>query len=248
MNYIIAIVLLLLFVPIKVIYVIFALALFLIPHKKITTLQKRKLLIIGGSFLIIALSIFLKIRGHEIMRVLSGSNADPRSEAGMLGTAYSLSWVIHHPYNTFLVFCRTLIINTDRYITKCFIGENYDAYVPSVIIFPVISIYLIISMASTHVIRRDRYLRITAASIFFIGSFFVFSVFLFIFSVPDLSRIGEIGGVQGRYFLPFVILILFFLKKKIEIKEKTLQKLFIALLFFTMLSILFKMSGIITNL
>lgn len=249
LNYFIAAILLLLFVPIKVIYIVFGAALFLLPHKEVSARQKRKLIIYGCIFLAIVLGIFLKIRGHEIMLILSGNNADPRSDAGMMGTSYSLTEVIKHPYSILLVLFKTLIINMDKYITKSFVGENYDTYVPSGITFIIIFLFLILSQKTAKLMNTDRKTKVISCSIFLFGVFFVFIVFLFIFSVPDLTGVGEISGVQGRYFLPFMILVPFLMQKRKMVTDRLKTKrIFEALLLFSLFSDLCKMSGIMINL
>ncbi len=194
-----------LLVPIKYVYAPIVLSVLLIQRDK---WPKWMLFFIGiGSLLSIVLLYVL--RGNEIVRYLTTNSMDVRGMSDVSGyeLSYTLSYVINNPVKVFLVFFNTVVNNLDSYIIKSIIGEFYSSYVPGGIIYFVLALFIIIMATSISDHNYSKYkhnfglMLCTMVIIILI----IFAAFLFTFSQIDNNYVGQIGGMQGRYFIPVFI-------------------------------------------
>lgn len=190
------------FVPVKLIYGIIGLAVLIIPKPKWS--NKRLVYGCGAALFAVAAVMFIA-RGAEAIAVLTTNTMDTRGIGGAEPDSYTLGWVLNHPFSTFLVYGKTVIQNTDMYITKGFLGDFYYQFVPDFIIPIVIALFLMLMMSALDSGTVDRRYRQVSRMIFLIGVLAVLSAFLFVFTNISKDGTGIIGGVQGRYFLPFLI-------------------------------------------
>lgn len=196
----------LLFAPIKFIYVLIALMVLVIPREKIAIRHKKKAIALAGVVVLLIIAVLIIARGDEVMAFLGSSNFDANSDAARAGMTYSPAYVLQHPMKVMLVFIHTIIANFESYVVMGVIGENYAEYVPSFILVVMILLCVAV-MAGTgwnlEVLRSEK--RVSWL-VFAFGVLSVLAAFLFLFSAPDSDSIGLITGVQGRYFLPFMII------------------------------------------
>lgn len=197
--------LLLLFAPIKYIYITIGLVVFLIPFSQ---WKNRKLFSISIISIIIISVVMLITRGDEVFSLIFSSTMDTRGDGGdPSAVSYTISWVIHHPIDTVLVFVKTFIEKTETFVVKGVIGEFYNSYVPTFVTFLVIVTVILLLFVSTNNITINNSDRIKAGLIFIVGSLGVYVAFMFLYSVVSQTGIGTIDGMQGRYFVPFLILL-----------------------------------------
>lgn len=196
---------LVLFAPIKYVYITLGLAVLFIPF---TQWKNRKLFIASIVSIIAMFIVMMVTRGEEALSYIFSSKMDTRGISGNSEVvSYTFSWVIHHPIDTVLVFVKTYIDKTEAFVTKGVTGEFYNSYVPSFIsgmIIVVFALLLFVAMGKIVVSKSDR---IKAVSIFIVGCLSVYVAFMFLYSVVSPSGIGTIDGMQGRYFVPFIILL-----------------------------------------
>lgn len=200
-NLIILFSVLILVAPVKAVYIVMALSILFISFQK----WKDKKLIYGcGISVFIAFAVMMVIRGHEIIAALTSNAMDLRA-MGDGTSSYTVQWIVRHPLNTFLVFIHTGILNTDEYLTKEIAGEFLIDYVPSFLIAGIGLAFVIILMTcleNSMVGKRER----TIAGVLFVtGCLTILTAFLFVYTNVSKDGIGYIGGVQGRYFIPFLI-------------------------------------------
>ena len=196
---------LLAFVPVKYIYVMMALAVFIIPFSQ---WKNRRLLWGCGAasgVLIVAMAVS---RGPEIVSYLTSANMDVRGRlADGSSRHYTLGWVFQHPVYVILVFCKTFIQYSDKFLTKSMVGEFYNTYVPTFLTASFIIVFgllMITNIETGEVCRKCRYV---AALIVLLGCAAVYGAFLFVYSNIADPMIGMVEGMQGRYFLPYFIFI-----------------------------------------
>lgn len=193
-------VILVLFAPIKYVYVVLGLAVLLIPRRH---WKKRLVLPILGIFLAVAAAMLL-LRGREFIGLLTTGQRDTRSNAYVNGLeAYTIGYVVRHPLNTLLVFLNTLITKTQSFADRMVSGELYTTLPVLIMVCGIVLVGLIFAcgMRGMHFRKRER---AYAAVIFILGCAAVYAAFLFVYSGIPASGIGVIDGMQGRYFLPFL--------------------------------------------
>jgi uncharacterized membrane protein len=235
-----------LMVPVKFIYFVMVFSVLLIPKEKISLKHKKAALLIGAVAIGAVAVLLFATRGDEVIAFL-GNHVDNRSDALTTGTSYSLPWVIRHPGEVFLVFGNTLITYLPKYIGKCFVGDNFDSYVPSFYDAIIIILFIIIICGSTargYLTKRDK---AVSAGVFILGSLAVLGSFLFLYSVPGTDRIGLIEGVQGRYFLPYLICLPYVFGGKIRISDQNKTFVVAGMVLCTAMTILCRFAGIILS-
>jgi len=191
-----------LFVPVKIIYIVMAMLIFLISKDK----WKDKRLIYGTGIAIVCAAVLIFIvKGQEIIALLTSSMMDTRGIGNAAANSYTIGWVMKHPVKTGLIIIHTVIMYFDKYISKGITGEFFSTYVPSFLIAILILFLGLVMMSTIKTESREKQLRIFMWINFAIGCLSVFMTFLFAYNNISDNQIGIIEGVQGRYFLPFMI-------------------------------------------
>gem|GEM_PF-1457501 len=212
----------LLFVPIKYIYVVLGLMFFAIPLRKKTS---RKLKISAAVMITTVLMIALAARGREVLELLSTMTDTRGHEQGLSGEPYTLGWVLQNPGQTFQILGKSLFRGSDVYLQKLFIGEQNNSYVP--VLLTMITGFAAAFLLGEGLAEGDSSDKITADRIssrrriravsgltLVLGCLSVFGAFLLLYSYRNEGVIGIISGVQGRYFLPYMLLIPLALARK----------------------------------
>lgn len=193
-------VIMLLFVPVKYVYVVLGLSIVLIPRRH----WKRKTVLLILIIIILAAAIMLIMRGQEFAEVLTSSRMDTRSNAYVTGQqSYTLGYVAHHPLNTLLVYINTMLRKTQDFADRIISGELYTPLPNLVFVIGLVLIFLIFSCGTRNMEFSNRD-KIFAGIIFLLGCIAVYTAFLFVFSGVSSGGIGVIDGMQGRYLLPLL--------------------------------------------
>lgn len=221
-----------LFAPIKMIYMILGLLFVAIPLRK---WKNKKQVVIAAAAMFTGTIIALRSRLQEAMSLLLTASTDTRGlKQGLNGEPYTLGWVVHNLPYTYQVFLKTFLNNCGVILEKIAIGEWYYSLVPTGIVFGILAV-LFLSLLLTFESSQNvgmvnnmpwKRLRVFAAIAFGIGVFMIMATFLFSYSYRPNYGIGEISGVQGRYFLPLLILVPFLFsnsfREKVHIKHDAL--------------------------
>ena len=218
-------VVLLAFVPVKYIYVTIALTVFVIPFS-----QWKDKRLLGGCVLavVVLVATMAMIRGPEILSYLTSSNMDVRGRlADGTSNHYTVGWVLHHPGYVMMVYCKTAIQYTDRFITKGMVGEFFNLYVPTFLTAAVIVIFGLLMLTNNETDSVCSKCRLKSILILVLGCAAVYSAFLFIYSNITEPVIGTVEGMQGRYFIPFLIFLplIFYSKRITEFLQKGKDKI-----------------------
>jgi uncharacterized membrane protein len=202
-------ILLVLFAPIKYVYVIIGLTVLFIPKKQLK--NKGAVITLFASF-IFAVVVMVMARGKEVFSYLFSNSMDTRGvDTSKSYVPYTLRWTAHHPLQTVLVYVHTFLDNTVTFISKGTTGEFYSGYVPSFLAILVLAIFVIsmlIAVKEDNFTKKDR---TKAVWIFILGCFTIYTAFLFLYSTVSDNGIGIIGGMQGRYFIPYLIFVPLFM-------------------------------------
>lgn len=204
--------LLLAFAPIKYIYVLLAMIVLAIPGRK---WNNRRMLIaaivVGG----IGVIVVLRSRLAEAVQLLMTSQSDIRGlEQGLTGTSYTVGYCIRHPLEIALVFARTFYTDLETMIERLLVGEFYSGYVPAylTVILGILFMMLLLMATRASLEGRNHTGRGTLTAwiyrgVFLLGVLAIYGSFLFLYSYYNEGQIGLISGVQGRYFLPLLLLL-----------------------------------------
>lgn len=249
----------LLLVPIKYVYVFLVLSILLIPKRK----WPKWIIAFVGIGIVIVIVLLYAFRGREIYRYLATESMDTRgmtNDSMQDGSGYELSYtfsyVLTNPYRVFLVFINTLISNIDEYIVNCIGGEFYTSYVPETITYLTLMIFLVVMATSVggNLYLEDKKIFIVASSILFLVCITIFAAFLFTFSQINNSVIGQISGIQGRYFIPvFICFPLVMHSKKLRnwlvnssFGDNYSYKLIVVIAVLSIISFIFKSVGLLS--
>ncbi len=202
---------LIMFAPIKGIYVLLGFTIMLIPRSQ----WKDKRLVWGCAGIIVMACVFLVLaRGQELYSMLTSDAMDPRGVVDESADSYTLRYIIRNPIAIFLTFIKTFIVTTEEFLYKSIGGEFYSGYVPSVLVAIGLLIVLLLVFIAVPEIIVEKKEKIISVAIIFIGCLSVYGSFLFIFSQIPQEGIGIIGGMQARYFIPFMVLLPFAVKNE----------------------------------
>lgn len=238
------VILMLAFIPLKFIYFNFVLCLFLIrPYQ--WKVRNRKLFI-AGIIIVIALGIAIvaAARGNEILTFLGEGGFDSRTENDST-TTYSLAWAVHHPARMILLYLKSIYDSGAELFIDTFVGDNYQGYIPSVLAVGIMTAFFIAVGGDAAAVsgRRSRAVFIL---ILVTGILIVMTSFVFVYSTRPESGIGIIAGMQGRYFIPYLICLPFIIRPHKWITDHGEPALYL-LTAMTMISILARFTGIIMN-
>lgn len=193
----------LLMVPVKYVYAVLGLWMLVLGRR----LLKNKKLIAGfaaGGILVILAMIW--IRGAEAWEIATTSLMDYR--AGGAGSAYTIGYMARHPGTIILVLLHTFFRQVQTLATCMITGEFYSRYVPEVLTVILLAVFLVLLVTALPKKPSGR-VRILACIVMLVGTALVNVAFLLLYSTHDEHMIGEAAGMQGRYFLPYVLMVPF---------------------------------------
>ena len=190
--------------PIKVVYALIGACIILIPRDRFKNVFHQIM-----SYILIILSGFtaaMKGRGSTVIDYVTTQEQDVRSVVENR-QGYTISWVLENPLQTIKVYINTLIERGERYVYTAIGGDFLEYQISQLLIYIILFIFLLIIMNELNDNKPTIRERIISGGIFLAGAAAVLTAFLFSYSVIHKESIGTINGVQGRYFLPFFVLL-----------------------------------------
>lgn len=212
---------------IKFIYLPICLLGFLISSQKFGGLKKK----IGAILSVGVVSIFFMLV-KEIERISNIVNPGASSSTMEVVQVYSVSYCIEHPLATWNIVFRTLRENFSFYVETMIgsrLGWHHEIFIPTVIIMG----FVILLYVGTLRREEEKYFvgwkekLVSVFIIFCISGLIVFSLLLG--EKTDVTA-TTIWGIQGRYFLPVLPLILLMCRtRKINVYKGGDQWVFYAI-------------------
>lgn len=203
---------------IKLNYIFLSFSLLLLPTKYFETKNKALLVKSIGLTITIAAAVVWS----KLSQLTANATSSQRPDGKSIDVYQQIGYTIHHPLNFFIDIIHSTVAYADSYTHSALtlIGWNYST---SPLIFSIILGCLLVIgalFARGEVAKlRPKLLIISLLSC--VGIISIFAVMYFVFN-PVASTIIE--GVQGRYFLPFLIplilTVILYIPIKLEIKEK----------------------------
>ncbi len=218
--------------------------LFILPllRNKLKSSNKKSLALPLGITAVVFVIVFAVFRASSI----PGTDGIGNIIDGVLvpqSNISELKYVLSTPLNLIYIFFNTLYYNLDFYIMS-FAGSSLGALNIS-IPFYITIIYLIILFISCFVYDSEHEMKIIDRIVFIIAFVITFGIILAGLYLGDGTRRDFLVlGVQGRYFIPCLILILLCLyRPKVSLKIKNYSfTLAITLVFVNIVSLLYIMS------
>ncbi len=201
--------------PCKLIYSLIALCVFLIPQNRFSS-KKRSYIIKIGMIFIACISIFV-FRLDTILSYLGLTSSEEilRTRGGDESLYYSMSDVFANPFGIIVLFARTIQINMDFYLTTLVGGSLgwFDAKIsgPSWLVI----LLFIILLFSTFSCKGDNNQNIKGSQRAMYITIFILVILATICSMLFMQAFKTelaIVGVQGRYLLPVLPLLLLALR------------------------------------
>lgn len=199
--------------PCKVIYTAILLLVFFIPRKRFTS--RRACILFKGGALLLAFAMIVAFRMSSVGSLAQSSDGGDYRGAER-GTFYSLSDILAHPRNSFLIIMNTLFANGGFYLSSA-VGGNPGTLQPNLALPAFAWLGILIILLLSAVRSTDdagvlsggcRIVSICAALLACAGA--ILSMWLgWTFNTEPV-----IQGVQGRYFLPVVPLLLIGMRGK----------------------------------
>lgn len=194
--------------PSKIVYIPILFIVMFIPKEKFKTKAVTAFSIKAG-IIFIGIAVALIIQGASMGRVAS-STVCPWTE----GELYTLTDILKEPINTIRVFSETLFNKGDFYLSTLVGGSLgwFQIYIPVYCYMPFYFILLYSFMkrdGETAVINYHK--KLFMFLIVLVSSFLIL-LSMFLAWTPNFSPVIE--GVQGRYFLPLLMLIYLIVRNK----------------------------------
>lgn len=196
----------------KIVYVIFCLALFLIPQQKFKSKK-------NYIFHVIVLGILICISTLAWLHISSNFLLDQYSSSGK-----QIIFMLRNPIEYLIICLRTIITNGFAYVFT-FLGCQMGAMsiynsIPMIAVFT-FAIFINLLFCNKKV-TVDKFTKIVFGIIIFLIIALVFAC-EYIQWTPYLNP--TINGIQGRYFIPLLLPLLLMLNRNMDMKDEQSKKI-----------------------
>jgi len=194
----------------KIAYAPLCLLLFAIPKERFKTVKQKYFSIITMGALVLLILILWLILAPSMQSVSDSST--------------QISTILHNPIRYLAIIVHSLSANASLYLFGLFGGylEWFDVTLSPLYLFPSIIIFIILchnSYQKNSITKRFKYLSVLVSLLLVLITFTTMFI--------QWTKVGEIiiDGVQGRYFLPIILLIpVIFLRTQKPSTQKSLPK------------------------
>lgn len=194
--------------PSKLVYLPVILLVFIIPKEKFNFSSKKVFLIKTGIvFVSFIFLLLLQIKGFE-------SSATSTELWWANEPTRSLSWVLKNPIETLKIYVRTLFVRGEFYFNTL-VGSHLGWFQISIPTYAYIPFYFFIIYA--FMARDNEICHINFANklwIFILSILSVVLIFSSLFLAWTPISYDTIAGVQGRYFIPLLIVAFLIIRNK----------------------------------
>lgn len=211
----------------KIVYICIAAMIFLIPPKKFKNVKQYWLICVG--FIAITIFAYIMFSSSVVSGLVSTESGNYIDWAGEEG--YTFQYLLSNPIQTIKIYYETLISRCDFYLISMFGGYLgwLEIGIQTFLVFAygVILVLSVLLEKKTREYEVSVYAKIWTSLIFLGVSFLVLTSMLT--SWTPLSY-TTIQGVQGRYFLPVLPLLLIVVyNNSISIKKSIHNAIYVAL-------------------
>jgi uncharacterized membrane protein len=184
---------------VKINYIFLSLGVTLIPNR----LFKTNRLAIIFKVSVVMLANILGLAWSKIVNVTSASSISDRPDGARVVPADQIATMIHSPLHFIAVSARSVIHNGDSYFLSLtsLVGWNYVTVPLVFILLLCLGIFLAAVYAKNELVIIRK--RLLVLSLFVLGGVVSIFIALFITFTPADAKV--IDGIQGRYFIPFLV-------------------------------------------
>jgi len=216
-----------LLVPIKFIYFLMGLGIFLLARDNF----KNRIWQFGTYVWTLFWGVFVafKYRGMSATSFVSNRTDDRAGVVVAVNEAaenavsevvnrqsFSLGWIFaskHNILHTIEVYINTIFDQIENYLYKIVEGHYIELNISELAVFIVLFVCVIIILDECREYEISLRDKLVATFCILAGVGAVLTTFLFVYSFVHVTVIGTIDGVQGRYFIPFLLYLPFLLNK-----------------------------------
>ena len=206
--------------PCKALYSVLVFLVFLIPQSRFKSKTESWLFKFGVPLLACASVLLMRLPTLLDLTGVAGGGSEPFEKGGQTGVLYSLSDILSDPFGFASVFLRTLDLNGDWWIGTM-VGRALAWFQFAAPWYVALSFWLVLLLAIPRPADSDIDItpmqKTVFVCIFVIGAFLVILSMYFAFT---FNTEAAIDGVQGRYFLPLLPVLLLVFRNKVIVTTK----------------------------
>lgn len=212
---------------VKINYIFLSFALVILPSKMFTSFKKERIIKSIG----VLLAILSAVGWFLVSNVTSSSSVSQRPDGINIIPSQQIAFIINHPLAFVWVCLRSVVLTSDSYLQSMTtqIGWNYVSMPVMFMFILILGLFLSSSYAKRELLLLRR--KLLYINTFALGGIMSIFAALYIAFTPTAHRTVE--GIQGRYFLPFLVpvimLIASYLPLEVKIKDKMLPYVFITI-------------------
>lgn len=218
-------------ISIKFIYAFMILTVILIPREQIS--NRKRVIGVGAMLVGIGILIGIYTKGSEIIGYLLSTKMDTRALEETVSSAhpYTVSWVFTHMPQVMGVVIETVFKFGSDYVNDL-VGQGSLQYFQrqNWVVFLILLVFI---FACRDTFNAGLFSDKDRRSSMMIGIIIILLVLvsmMFVFSVYDDAQINSIHGVQGRYFIPSMLLLPIVLSRKNNERRKFRSETYIGMM------------------
>lgn len=191
----------LILLSVKVIYSLFLILLIFIPKEKFGENKDKIIKIFGIFFVALLLYLFFKVPNIFLKNIPSDALVTEQ-----------IKYVLHHPFNTIWTFVNNFFESSENLMFMMMGSFGlFEAKLPYLVMYLgfICLISIFISDSSMVDIKTKKYSKIVISLIGICIAFLIYAAMYITWTPIMLKEVGGsiVEGVQGRYFLPLLIII-----------------------------------------
>lgn len=180
----------------KIVYLPLVLLYLIIPEERFGSKKKKWIhLAIIGTLVVVLNLAWLAVSSGFLVEFNPGVNSKEQ-----------LVWIMSHPFGYVVVIARTIVANMQLWISNM-LGMHLGSFVfnlPSIVFLMSFAMFVVLFMQRDETLKIKKFDRIV-----FIVTFLIITMLIFTSLYIQWTAVSApiIDGIQGRYFLPILLLV-----------------------------------------